>query len=203
MLKNTAKFVSVVTHPLILLNLGLFSILKFHPYYYSKFYEEQFYTLSIYIAINTLLMPLLSMYLLKRFNLISNYILSNAKQRMVPYAAIMLLLSYTAFQLYKNDFSGLPVQFLIGTILCIAINILVNFKWTISSHAIGCGGLVALYFYLTMNSHLNVFTLFLVSLLLVSGATGWARLTLNAHTPSQLYVGYATGFATCYITLLF
>jgi membrane-associated phospholipid phosphatase len=203
MLKNTAKFVSVVTHPLILLNLGLFSILKFHPYYYSKFYEEQFYTLSIYIAVNTLLMPLLSMYLLKRFNLISNYILSNAKQRMVPYAVIMLLLSYTAFQLYKNDFSGLPVQFLIGTILCIAINILVNFKWTISSHAIGCGGLVALYFYLTMNSHLNVFTLFLVSLLLVSGATGWARLALNAHTPSQLYVGYATGFATCYITLLF
>ncbi len=203
MLKNTAKFVSVVTHPLILLNLGLFSILKFHPYYYSKFYEEQFYTLSIYIAINTLLMPLLSMYLLKRFNLISNYILSNAKQRMVPYAVIMLLLSYTAFQLHKNDFSGLPVQFLIGTILCIAINILVNFKWTISSHAIGCGGLVALYFYLTMNSHLNVFTLFLVSLLLVSGATGWARLTLNAHTPSQLYVGYVTGFVTCYITLLF
>jgi membrane-associated phospholipid phosphatase len=92
---------------------------------------------------------------------------------------------------------------LIGTILCIAINILVNYKWTISSHAIGCGGLVALYFYLTMNSHLNVFTLFLVSLLLVSGFTGWARLKLNAHTPDQLYVGYATGFVTCYVTLLF
>jgi membrane-associated phospholipid phosphatase len=115
----------------------------------------------------------------------------------------MLLLSYTAYQLYQNDFSGLPVSFLIGTILCIAINILVNYKWTISSHAIGCGGLVALYFYLTMNSHLNVFTLFLVSLLLVSGFTGWARLKLNAHTPSQLYVGYATGFVTCYVTLLF
>jgi hypothetical protein len=203
MLRNTAKFVSVVTHPLILLNLGLFSILKFHPYYFSKFYEEQFYTLSIYIAINTLLMPLLSMYLLKRFNLISNYILSNAKQRMVPYSVIMLLLTYTAYQLYQNDFSGLPVRFLIGTILCIAINILINYKWTISSHAIGCGGLIALYFYLTMNSHLNVFTMFLVSLLLVSGATGWARLKLNAHTPSQLYVGYGTGFATCYVTLLF
>jgi membrane-associated phospholipid phosphatase len=203
MLKNTAKIVSVLTHPLILLNLGLFSILKFHPYYFSKFYDEQFYTLSIYIAINTLLMPLLSMYLLKRFNLISNYILSNAKQRMVPYTVIMLLLSYTAYQLYQNDFSGLPVSFLIGTILSIAINILVNYKWTISSHAIGCGGLVALYFYLTMNSHLNVFTLFLVSLLLVSGFTGWARLKLNAHTPSQLYVGYATGFVTCYVTLLF
>jgi hypothetical protein len=203
MLKNTAKIVSVLTHPLILLNLGLFSILKFHPYYFSKFYDEQFYTLSIYIAINTLLMPLLSMYLLKRFNLISNYILSNAKQRMVPYTVIMLLLSYTAYQLYQNDFSGLPVSFLIGTILCIAINILVNYKWTISSHAIGCGGLVALYFYLTMNSHLNVFTLFLVSLLLVSGFTGWARLKLNAHTPAQLYIGYATGFVTCYVTLLF
>jgi hypothetical protein len=203
MLKNTAKIVSVLTHPLILLNLGLFSILKFHPYYFSKFYDEQFYTLSIYIAINTLLMPLLSMYLLKRFNLISNYILSNAKQRMVPYTVIMLLLSYTAYQLYQNDFSGLPVSFLIGTILCIAINILVNYKWTISSHAIGCGGLVALYFYLTMNSHLNVFMLFLVSLLLVSGFTGWARLKLNAHTTAQLYIGYATGFVTCYVTLLF
>lgn len=202
MAKNLAKIVSILTHPLLLLNLGLYSILKFHPYYYSKFYEEQFYTLSIYIAVNTLIMPLLSMFLLKRFNLISNYILSDPKQRMIPYTVIMLLLSYTAYQLYKNDFSGIPVHFLIGTIICLAINIIVNIKWTISSHAIGCGGLIALYFYLTLNNQLNNFTPFLISILIVSGLTGWARLKLNAHTPAQLYVGYITGFVTTLMILL-
>jgi membrane-associated phospholipid phosphatase len=39
-------------------------------------------------------------------------------------------------------------------------------------------------------------------LVLISGLTTPARLYLNAHTPSQVYVGYATGFIIVFLGVL-
>jgi hypothetical protein len=202
LLNKLSKIISILTHPLILLNLGLFSILKFHPYYFSKFYDEQFYTLSVFISINTLLMPILFFYLFVKFRFISDYSLSNPSQRLVPYLIVSGLLTYTAYQLYKNDFSGLPVWFLIATILCILLNVLINIKFTISSHGIGGGGLIGLYLYLTAIQNTHEFIWFLILSFILAGLAGWARLKANAHNELQLYSGYALGFVVTFVMLL-
>lgn len=194
---------SVILHPLILLNLGLLSVLKFHPYYQSKFYDAQFYTLAIFILVTTLLMPLLSVFLLKRFGYIDNFAIENPAQRLLPYSIIALLLGYAAFNLYQNDFSGLPLVFLMTTIACIVLNIMINFKFKISSHAIASGGLLGLFISLTLLQHISVFNWFLVGAILIAGISGWSRLSLNAHTEQQVYLGYALGLAVvmpgCYL----
>jgi len=190
-----ALFCSVILHPLILLNIGLFSLLKFHPYYQSKFYDEQFYTISMFIAVNTILMPFLSVYLLKRFKIIDSLYMENPKQRFFPYIIMALLLGFTAYELFKNDFTGLPLIFLLSTILCVLLNVVINFKFTISSHAIGAGGLLGLFVFLTLFQHVSVFNWFLVVAILVAGVSGWARLSLNAHSEKQLYLGYLLGLA--------
>lgn len=193
-MKKFAYFLSIVFHPLILLNFGLFSVLKFHPYYFSKFYDEQFYTLSMFIAANTMLMPLLSFILLKRFKYISTYELSNPKERTLPYFMVIFFLSFTVYQLYSFDFLGLPIQFLLASIICLFLNIVINFKFKISSHAIGSGGLTALFAFLTIFEHISLFTPFFVGSLLVSGLVLFARLELKAHQQNQVYLGYLLGF---------
>lgn len=201
-MKHIANACSVLFHPLFILNAGLFAILRFHPYFVSKFYEDQFYTLSMFIAVNTLIMPMLSVYLLKRFKFIDDFRISNPKQRLMPYAIIAMLLAFTTYQLYNNEFYGLPLVFLIATIVCVILNILINVKFTISSHAIAAGGLIALFLYLTLAEHIAVFNWFLIGSVLAGGLSGWSRLYLNAHSERQVYAGYGLGIITVMVMLL-
>lgn len=195
MMRFLALFCSIIFHPLILLNIGILSILKFHPYYLSKFYDAQFYTIAVFIAVNTIVMPFLSVYLLKRFGFVDNIYIENPGQRLLPYTIMALLLGFTAYELYKNDFVGLPLVFLLSTIVCILLNIFINFKFTISSHGIASGGLLGLFITLTLLHHVSEFNWFLVGSILIAGISGWARLSLNSHTEKQLYWGYIVGLA--------
>lgn len=203
MMKWVAKSISVIFHPLFILNFGLFSLFKYHPYYVSKFYEEQFYTISMFIAVNTLIMPLLSVYLLKRFNFISDFAITDRKQRLMPYSVIAILLGFTSYQLYQNEVYGLPLKFMLSTIICVVINILLNIKFKVSSHAIASGGLVGLYLFLTMNRHLSVFNPMLIGAVLAAGISAWSRLFLEAHTEKEVYTGFGIGLLVCFVGMFF
>lgn len=201
-MKLLANTCSVLFHPLFLLNFGLFAVLSYHPYFVSKFYDTQFYTLSLFIAINTLIVPLMSVYVLKRFKFIDDFRISNPKQRLMPYSIIAMLISFTIYQLYSSDLRGLPMVFLFATVLCVVINILINIKFTISSHTIASGGLIALFMYLTFFKHVSEFNWFLIISIVIGGLSGWSRLLLNAHDEKQVYYGYGVGFSAVLVMLL-
>jgi hypothetical protein len=200
-MKAIAQFFTVIFHPLFLLNFGMFAVFKFHPYYISKFYDEQFYTISMFIAVNTLIMPLLSVYLLKRFKFIDDFAISNPKQRLIPYSLIAILLSVTTFQMYRYEVYGVPLVFLLSTVVCVILNVLINIKMKVSSHAIASGGLVALFVFLTLFKHLSIFNWFLIASILMAGFSAWSRLKLNAHTDTQVYSGFFIGLL-CVLPLL-
>jgi membrane-associated phospholipid phosphatase len=39
------------------------------------------------------------------------------------------------------------------------------------------------------------------ALVLAAGLVGWSRLTLGAHTPREVYAGYAVGVVSVWLTL--
>ncbi|MDI1233036.1 MAG: hypothetical protein PSX81_02010 [bacterium] len=201
MMKYLAWFFSVLFHPLILLNLGISVLLLFHPYYNSKYYDEQLVTLVIYMAVNTLVMPLLVIVLLKRFKYLDSYTIATHKQRTFPYIIIAVLMAVTAYQLYNNEMGGLPMYFLIGSTICLFLNAIITLKFGISSHTIAAGGLVALMFYVTAIQHIAQMEYYLVISILIAGITGSSRLYLNAHTTKQIYWGYLLGFGVVIATL--
>lgn len=201
-MKYLAWFFSVFFHPLILLNAGIASLLLFHPYYSSKYYDEQLITLVIYMAVNTLVMPLLVVVLLKRFRFLDNYIISTHKQRTFPYVIISILLAVTAYQLYKNEMGGLPMYFLIGSAICLCLNAFITIKFGISSHTIAAGGIIALMFYVVAIQHIAQMEYYLVISILIAGLSGSSRLWLQAHTSKQIYWGYLLGFGVVFLSLL-
>lgn len=200
-MKFLAWFFSVLFHPLILLNAGIVALLLYHPYYSSKYYDEQLITLVIYMAVNTLVMPLLVVVLLKRFKFLDNYIISTHKQRTFPYVIISILLAVTAYQLYKNEMGGLPMYFLIGSAICLFLNAFITIKFGISSHTIAAGGIVALMFYVVAIQHIAQMEYYFVLSILLAGLSGSSRLWLKAHTTKQIYWGYLLGFTVVVCTL--
>ena len=201
-MKNIAWFFSVIFHPLILLNSGIFLILVAHPYYNSKYYDEQLYTFMIYMGVNSILMPLLVLVLLKRFKFLDSYIISDHRQRALPYTIIAALLSITAWQLHQNEMDGLPVYFLIGSVVCLITNAIIALKFGISSHAIAAGGLIALVLYATAFQHIGQLETWLFISIIIAGLSGTSRLLLKAHTHSQIYYGYLLGFGVILFTLI-
>ncbi|MES2617620.1 MAG: hypothetical protein V4613_07070 [Bacteroidota bacterium] len=200
-IRSFAWFFSILFHPLLMLNAGIASILLIHPYYSSKYYDEQMITFVLYLFVNTLIMPLLAILLLKRFKYIDTVTIPNFKQRTLPYIVIALLLGVTAYQLNKNEMNGLPLIFLISAAVSLLINAAITLKFGVSSHGISAGGLVGLMFYTVAFQHISQFELWLFVSILIAGISGSSRLILGAHTPQQLYWGYGIGFAVVMLCL--
>lgn len=76
--------------------------------------------------------------------------------------------------------------------MLIALVTLINFKWKISIHMIGIGGLTGVFIGLAINLSLNL-TVMIGAFIALAGLVGFARLQLNAHKPSEIYAGYLIG----------
>jgi hypothetical protein len=201
-MKYLAWFFSILFHPLIILNFGFALILFLHPYYSSKFYDEQLRTFIIYMVVNSLIMPLLVLLLLKRFKFLDSFIISDHKQRTYPYLIITVLLGITAFQLFKNEMGGLPLYFLIGSTICLFLNAILTLKFGISSHTIAAGGLLGLVIYIVALQHIAQLDVWMIASILIAGLSGTSRLILRAHTHAQIYWGYLLGFGVVLTTLI-
>lgn len=200
-MQKLAWFFSIVLHPLLLLNAGLFLILYLHPYFNSRYYEEHLTTFIYFLLANTFFIPILGILILKQFKIIDNFQLTNHNQRTIPYIFIAVILGFTIYQLLKNDMRGLPVYFILSTIICLGCNIIINLKFGISSHTIAAGGFVALVAYLLFVQHIGIYAYWLPISILIAGLSGFSRLWLGAHNVNQIYWGYALGFIIVFASI--
>ena len=91
-------------------------------------------------------------------------------------------------------------MFLIGGGIAALTSVLINFKWKISAHGTGMGGLLALIFSIWMHGY-NFFDFmpFASIALLATGIVGSARLILRRHTLGQVIAGTLNGFFWVFI----
>jgi hypothetical protein len=77
----------------------------------------------------------------------------------------------------------------------IAITVtIINFWWKISLHSVGAGILTGIVIVLSLKMMVPL-TWFLIPVIIISGLILSSRLKLNSHNVSQVYLGFATGFA--------
>lgn len=196
--QKIAQFIAVITHPLLMINYGIFSILYLDIYHQSRFYDEQLTALSIYIFVSLFLIPVLFIYVLKKLKFINSFQLDNASQRTLPYSAVAILLMLTSWQLYNNELESLILNFLLASIISLILNIIINFRMKISSHAIAASGFLALMINRLQNQHYEFIFLFIMSLIIL-GLVIWSRLILKAHKINEIIFGSILGFLVVYL----
>ena len=131
----------------------------------------------------------LTIYLLKA---ISSVAIENRKERPVPYILTMLCYVFCGYMLYRLKMPLWIIGFIAGALLSLVTAFLITFKWKISAHGTGVGGLTAAAYFLISHFHLMPLWLFML-IILISGAVCTSRIILGRHTVMQTICGMING----------
>ena len=81
---------------------------------------------------------------------------------------------------------------MLGATILAILALLITFYRKISLHMMGTGGLSGLILGLAINLSMNMLGFILLAIF-ISGITGFARLKLESHKPSEIYSGFLVG----------
>ena len=206
-----AKILSYLGHPLLVLTYILLLLLAVNPYAFGvrAMHDQQAVLLLVSVFSTSFLLPGFGVALMKPLGLIQSLQMPDKMERIGPY----IITGVFYLWLFKNLISGgahYPALFstcVLGATIGLFLAFLINIFTKISAHATGMGGLIAMLLltaFAWQNSGLQLHFPggnLLLSLTIVTaigvvfaGAVGAARLALGAHSPADLYRGYAAGF---------
>ncbi|MCO6500332.1 MAG: hypothetical protein J5I47_08150 [Vicingus serpentipes] len=201
-MKVTAKIISTLFHPLIIPLVGVLIIFNSDSYLNYALSNETKLSILLLVAMNTLIVPFfVSLFLLitkkiKSFNMETN------EERVLPYAFTVLFYIFTLFRLYKEPIPPIIFKFVVGATLAVILAFIINFRWKISAHMIGIGGLIGALISIALL--LGVYIIpYVIGGFIVAGLLGSARLVLDAHTPTQIYTGFVLGMLCQFAVLYF
>ena len=111
-----------------------------------------------------------------------------------------LLYLVGAFILQKVDAPIIISLFLNGSSMIVLTVAIVNWRWKVSAHMAGIGGVTGMVLAISLRWMLNE-QIIVALLFLASGLIGYARLQNDDHTPAQVYTGYLIGFCINFLLI--
>lgn len=195
---KTARIISIIGHPifhptwmmLILIVSGITSFITYNNYIFL-----------IITMLMTCLIPGLVIMMVKRWGLIKSMEMEDREDRLGP-LFIMLLFLYAAYR-YFNKIPTLAIYsfYITAVIVVTVLAFVVSFFWKISLHTMGWGCFTAFLFIMTTVS--MRYMPYLITSMVLSGVVASARLKLKSHSNTQIYAGFAMGFAAVIVTYFF
>ncbi len=198
--QKIARFFSIILHPVLMPTYALLLIFMQSTYFSYAVSAETKLALFSIIVINTLLLPVIISYILVKRGWIKSLEMQKREERMLPFINNLILILISAFMIYKLKLPRVFFLLTLGAAAAVAVAVIVNIKWKISIHMIGIGGLIGTFFGLSTFLLVDL-RMMIIFFLLVAGLLGTARLTLGAHKPSQIYVGFLAGFLCEYFLM--
>lgn len=188
-----AKFISYLLHPLLMPTYG-FALLFYTNNYISTFTAPDVKLLVLGITfIFTFILPGINVVILLKTGRIKSLEMETGSERILPYTSTALYYFALFYLFYNADFPNVFKIVVLGAAVCLLLAVVISFKWKISAHTIGIGGIAGATMGIIYRLQLDM-ALLLMLVLLLSGLVGFARLKLNAHTPAQVYTGFLLGF---------
>ena len=194
------KIVSILFHPVFVPTITVFLVVKI----YSNIIilENQAGIILIGTCVFSLILPLLSVFILLLTKKIDSLEMPKKEERFLPilFASIWMILG---FYFMKEIFSYAPIMksIYLGAIYVMLIALLMTKKWKISLHMLAIGGatgvLIMLEFLFGQNLMLLLITI------LTSGILGFSRLSLKAHSLNQIYAGFIVGNIVMGLSILY
>lgn len=218
MRQNIAKLFSFIFHPILLPTLAtilLFSL----PTYLNDFQFIYKKGISQIIFLSTFITPVLIILILVNTRIISNFYLTEKKERFYPFSIVSFIYILTYILLENLPLGLLKVPTYISNFVLISaittlLTLILNFKIKVSAHMAGFGAFLSFFyiFFLKENIGNILFTAFgfnitiihfFSMLILVGGIIASSRLFLKAHTMKEIVIGLLVGVCIGSLSLFF
>ena len=194
------KIVSILFHPVFVPTITVFLVVKI----YSNIIilENQAGIILIGTCVFSLILPLLSVFILLLTKKIDSLEMPKKEERFLPilFASIWMILG---FYFMKEIFSYAPIMksIYLGAIYVMLIALLITKKWKISLHMLAIGGATGVFIMLEFLFGQNLMLLLIT--ILISGILGFSRLSLKAHSLNQIYAGFILGNIIMGLSILY
>ena len=194
------KIVSILFHPVFVPTITVFLVIKI----YSNIIilENQAGIILIGTCVFSLILPLLSVFILLLTKKIDSLEMPKKEERFLPilFASICMILG---FYFMKEIFSYAPIMksIYLGAIYVMLIALLITKKWKISLHMLAIGGATGVLIMLEFLFGQNLILLLIT--ILISGILGFSRLSLKAHSLNQIYAGFIVGNIIMGLSILY
>lgn len=146
----------------------------------------------------TFLLPAVNVGLLRLLGVVKDVAMVNRKERIRPFAMIVLLYAVFTYLLsskFKISLGDNVFNLIIIIDVLVIFSLLITFFYKASIHSVGVWGIIGIL--LPLNKVIDDNAIFSATLvaLVVAGVVMSSRLQLNAHTPREVLVGSVVGFS--------
>ncbi|PZX56040.1 hypothetical protein LV84_02407 [Algoriphagus ratkowskyi] len=191
--------ISVVLQPLVVPSL-VFGLALFVVPEATSIPESFKSRLFYLLVLSTLVIPMVTIFGLRLSGTLKSVHMAELKDRAIPFTVTSIYYLLTVYFLREmNELDPILWQALGVITLAIVLLTIVTFFWKMSAHMTGMGGLLAAVLVLGYRFPTFQPVYPLLGLLMLAGLVGTVRLHLDAHRPTEIYIGLIFGFTLCFI----
>jgi len=155
------------------------------------------------IFILTIIIPIISFFILKNLGVVSSVFLTKPHERKYPLMISLGLLLMILFKVIPNNYTIELYFFFLGLIASTTTALfLVFIPFKTSLHMMGMGSLLMFLIALSFHFERNI-VIAISFLLFASGMVATARLYMKAHSRAELMIGFLLGLVSQLLTLKF
>ncbi len=201
MLRKIANIISIAFHPMMMPIYAMLFLLygntmwSILPAYYKTITMVQ-------IGIATCLLPLASLSVLVAMGYVGDPEMPNKSERILPLSVSAVIIGLACYYMhFKSELPFPLIRMSDGMFIIMIVAMCISSVWKISLHGMGVGALLTFVCVVGITSNID-FSIVLSFTFAIIGAVAWARMYLNAHTPSQLLVGFVIGVGCMLLALI-
>ncbi len=202
-LKNAriaSRIISIMFHPSLVPAYGLLILFCAPTFlFYIPFNIKRIiFLLSL---VNMTLVPLALLPFFRYRKIISSYSVENRIERLIPLGVGTVMYAVTTFVLFSYQIPQLVKSFMLGASVTSFLVLAITFRWKISIHSAGAGGIVATIMALSLRTGYGL-SFLLIPVIILAGLVMTSRLFLGSHNPAQVFTGFITGFASFMVIMM-
>lgn len=195
-----SKLVSYIFHPIFLPLAGTMSYFLITPKY-TTIELKSGNILPIFIL--TIIIPILSFFILKNIGVVSSVFLTKPEERRYPLMINLILLLMILLKVIPENYTIELYFFFLGLIAATSTCLLLLFiRFKASLHMVAMGTILMFLIALSFHFERNI-VIAISSMVFASGVVATARLYLKAHSRAELLIGFLIGIMSQLLTIKF
>ena len=199
-LKKTLPLFSYIFHPIFI---PVYAALFYFFFNDSYFTNLEKYFAVFQIVIITIVLPILSFFVLRTAGQVDSVMISEISQRKIPLVIqCFLTILLVRKSITLDHFPEFYFFFLAGLLSTIVALVLLFFKIKASLHLVAISALTIFVIGLSIHNQTRNINI-IAFLVLMNGIVASSRLEMNAHTPKELVIGFLLGIIPQLLLLRF